>query len=887
MRWASKLWLRLRSLFRRGPVEQELDDELRFHLEQQIEENLAAGMSPEEARYAARRAIGGIEQIKEECRDTRRVNAIVSVSQDLRYAARLLRRSPVFTVTALASLALGIGANSAIFTAMDAILWKPLPIRDPRGLVRFSVTRENRHPTGWVPEDFGNELVRGSAAFSEMIAATDDGLTFSLEGRGERVVGAAVSPNFFTALGIQPILGQGFSFDVQKGRWAPEVVLSYDFWRSRFAGDVTVIGRTVHLNKYPFVVTGIAPAGFFGLETGIEPELWLPIMPPGRELSQIALISHSQRRGFNVARLRPGMTLTQAEAAADAQFQRYLRELPPDQGSDLGHIHLLPGETGDHGFVAQFERPLFVLLGLTALVLLIACSNVANMLLARASARHREFAVRASIGAGRARLVRQMLVENLLLWLAGGLLGLAVASWTNDLLFRLLPQGHMRMVLDLRPDPRAVLFTLSISLATGILFGMAPALTATRGDPAGALKTDSAGSIGGGQGFGFRKGLVVSQVALSMLLLIVSGLFVRTLANLHAIDYGYRPDRVLLFTMKPQVELYPPQQIQRMTADLVRRVSLVPGVRSAAIAEEGPLGSRGPGSTMIRVPGGQPLKALTDEFSPGFFETLGMTQLAGRDFSPSDQQGSPLVVILNDVLARALFRNENPVGRVVVADSREPRQFQIAGVVRASRYNDLRDPPQPAAYFAIQQLTAYMPTLHVRMDGRRNTADVVAAVRHEFDVLDRGVPVFNVKSLQDRVDDSLSRERLVSVLAGAFGVLALLLASVGLYGVMAYLVTRRTREIGIRIALGSSPKGVLWLVAKETVMLLGWGIFAGVSAGMIAARFVSNQLFGLSAADPVTLLGASATMFLATALAIAVPVRRASRIDPTVALRHE
>ena len=895
MRWSDKLRLRFRSLFRRGRVEEELDGELRLHLEQQIAENIAAGMTPEEARYAARRALGGVAQIKEECRDMRRVNAIVSLFQNLRYAARLFRRSRFFTVIALVSLALGIGANSAIFTAMDAILWKPLPVNDPQSLVAFSAIHANGRQDDDLPAALGAELRRSGTIFSDWVMATADGLSFSVNSGAERVMGEAVSPNYFTFLGVRPVLGRGFSDDVRSGHWTPEVVLSYRFWKFRFAGDENIIGRTVRINNYPFTVVGVSPPGFFGLLVGLDPELRLPIMPPGQELEQIHLISGKRERWGSMARLKPCVTLRQAEAAINIQLLHFLAKAPAqeDRWASLRHIRLRPATTGFHHFVESFQDPLFVLLGLTGLVLIIACSNVANMLLARASVRQREFAVRASIGAGRARLVRQMLVENLLLWLVGGLLGIGVASWTNDLLFRLLPQGHMRIVLDLRPDPRAVFFTLSVSLATGLLFGLVPALTATRGNLTSSLKTDSAGSIGEGRGFSFRKGLVVCQVGLSLLLLIVSGLFVRTLANLRAIDYGYRPEKVLLFTMKPQVEIYTPQQIQNMTAELVRRVSLEPGVRSVALAEEGPLGSRGSGSAMIRVPGGQPLKALTDEFSPGFFETLGITQLTGRDFSLSDKEGSPLVVILNDVLARALFKNENPIGRVVVTDAkrelhlRGPRQFQVVGIVRASRYNDLRDPPPPAAYFAVRQLTAYMPTLHVRMNGQRSTADVVAAVRHEFDVLDKGVPVFNVKSLEDRVDDSLSRERLVSGLAGAFGILALLLASVGLYGVMAYLVTLRTREIGIRMALGSSPKGVFWLVAKEALTLLGLGIVAGVSAGMIAARSVSNQLFGLSPSDLVTVLSAVFTMLIVTCLATFIPVRRALHVDPAIALRYE
>ena len=884
MRWVEKFRLRLRSLFRQPEVEKELDAELRFHLDRQIEENLASGMAPEEARYAARRLIGGLAQIKEECRDTRGFNLIASIFQDLHYAARLFRRSPVFTITALVSLALGIGANSAIFTAADAILWKPLPVKDPASLVRLTVTRGKWHDLRDISTEFADELQRSSTAFSGVAGAVGDGLSFSLDGRAERIMGEAVSNNFFTLLGATPIMGQGFSADVLKGQWAAEAVLSYRFWKRRFAGDDRVIGRTVHLNKFPFTIVGVAPAGFFGLEVGTEPELWVPRMHSGRELSQMRLLSESSDQ--EIARLKPGLTLPQAEAATDAQFQEFLRRLPPERRGDLGHIRLVPGKKGDREFVAAFEKPLLVLMGLVGMVLLIACANVANMLLARATARQRELAVRTSIGAGRLRLIRQMLAENLLLWVVGATLGLAVASWINQILFAFLPQGHIRIVLDLQPDFRAIWFTFSVSLASGIVFGLFPALTATRGDIAGALKSDSAASVGEGGAFSFRKILVISQVALSLLLLIVAGLFVRTLANLRATDYGYRTDKVLLFTMKPQVELYGPQQIRNMTAELVRRIAPLPGVRSVALAEDGPLSSRG-GWSMICLPNGERVRAISDEVSPGFFETIGMRRLAGRDFSPADKYGSPAVAILNDVLARALFQGDNPIGRTILADLQAPQTFQVVGVVQASRYHDLHTAPQSMIYFSIQQVTAYMPTLHVHVADGRNIADVTSAVRHEFDALDTEVPVFNIRLLEDRVNDSLSQERLVSVLAGAFGILALLLAGVGLYGVMAYLVARRTREIGIRVALGSSPKAVLWLVAKEALMLLGCGMVAGVFAGMLATRFVAHRLFGLSSSDPVTMLEAVAAMLLITCVATLVPVIRALRVDPSIAMRYE
>jgi len=863
-------------------AEVDLNRELAHHLHELTAEYQRQGYSPEEALRLAKREFGGAEQVKEECREVRRSTWVLSIFQDLRYAGRVFSKSPVFTATALVSLALGIGANSAIFTAADAILWKPLSVRDPGSLLRLTVTREKRHALRSIPGEFTIQFQHSDSPFVGVASANSDGLSFSLDGRAERIMGEAVSDNFFTLLGVQPSLGQAFSEDVRKGQWAAEVVLSYGFWKRRFAGDERVVGRTVHLNKYPFTIVGVAPAGFFGIAVGTEPELWVPVMPPGRELSQMNLL-----RGpgdAQMARLKPGITVAQAEAAIDAQFQRFRQTLPAGEMSDLRNIRLQPGGTGDHDFVSNFQEPLAVLFGMVGLVLLISCANVASMLLARAAARQRELAVRASIGAGRSRLIRQMLVENLLLWVIGGLMGLAIAAWTNQLVFGFLPQGHIRMVLDLRPDLRAVLFTFGISLASGLLFGTLPALTATRGDLAAALKSDSPGSVG--SSFSFRKILVVAQVALSVLLLIVAGLFVRTLVNLRAADFAQGTNRVLLFTMKPQVELYSEQQVRNMTAELVRRVAVLPGVHSVGLAEDGPLGSRG-GWSMVGLANGERVRTVADEVSPGFFESVGIRRLAGRDFYPADKDSSQPVVILNDVLAHTLFGRDDPVGRTVIAELRKPQPYQVVGVVSSTRYYDLHNPPPPAIYFAIQQITAYMPTLHVQVAKGHSIANVAAVVRKEFDALDRDVPIFNIKLLEDRVNDSLSRERLVSALAGAFGALALLLAGLGLYGVMAYMVARRTREIGIRVALGSSPMAILWMVGKEALTLLSLGVVAGLAAGMLAARLVSSQLFGLSSADPVSVTFAVTAMLLVTCLATFLPARRAAHVDPMVALRYE
>jgi predicted permease len=810
------------------------------------------------------------------------------LNADLRFATRTFRRSPTFTITAILSLALGIGANSAIFTALDTVLWKPLPVANPPSLVRLVAARGNDQELAGIPSGFIDQLRRANI-FSDLATFSNDGLSFSYDGRAERIVGEFVSSNYFTFLGVSPILGQAFTPQVRSGHWAPEAVLSYRFWKRRFAGDPTVIGRTIHLNTYPFVIVGVSPPSFFDLEQGFEPELRLAILPEGQQLSQIEEIGNPPLRSWDTAaRIKPGMSQAQLESLANSQFQEFLRTTPFQRIRNRRYrqIRVLAGDTGWPGQLEQFHAPLFVLLALVAAVLLIACANVANMLLARATARSRELAVRASLGAGRARLVRQMLAESVLLSLLGGAVGIAVAYAAEQLLIHFLPQGHISIVVDLHLDARALIFTFALSLATGLLFGLVPALQATRGLLAATLKTDSAASIGESSRTGFRGALVIAQVAFSLVLLIAAGLFARTLKNLRPTDYRVHPDHVLLFTIKPQQEIYNEQRKRILARELIRRVSAIPGVESAALAENGPLGSRSSGDS-IAVPGGEAVQVAADLVTPGFFDSIGLGLIAGRDFSAADQPGSPWVAVINEALARTLFKNENPIGRIIQDfDEGRARSFQVVGVVRNSHYYDLRTAPPPAAYFTYQEQPPYMPTLHVRTNAP-DTAGTIAAVRREFDALDKGFPVFNIKTLEIRIEDSMARERMVANLAGVLGLLALLLAAVGLYGVLAYLVSRRTREIGIRMALGADAGSVVWLIAREALLLIAAGSIAGIAIATLAGRLLRSYLFGISPADPVTLAASAAVMLTIAAIAVCVPAARAASIDPLVALHYD
>ncbi|MGA2593639.1 MAG: ABC transporter permease [Bryobacteraceae bacterium] len=875
-------WMRrLRYLGRRSQLDQDLEAEIQFHIDTRAAELEASGLPRNDARAQARREFGPVARMREDTHAAWQFRWLEDLAADLRYAFRAFRRSPGFTLTAVLSLALGIGANSAVYTALDAVLWKPLPVADPQSLVRLAATRTQGDELDELPADFAKQL-RRSELFSDFVALSSDGLSFSYDGRAERIVGEVVSPNFFGFLGLRPVLGEGFTAGVRGGRWAPEAVLSYRFWKRRFAGDPGIVGRVIHLNTYPFTVVGVSPPSFFSVEQGFEPELRLPILVDG-QLPQMEIVSTAYWK--IMARRKPGMHAAQAEAAADAQFQEFLHSIADPEIRRLGYRHLrvLSGARGWPGQLAEFHAPLFVLLGLVAVVLLIACANGANMLLARATVRRRELAVRASIGAGRQRLIRQMLAESTLLSLLGGALAMAVTVWAARILLRFLPQGHIALVLDLQPDAQTVVFTSALALLTGLLFGLAPALHVTRGDLAATLKSDSAAAVGETGGLRLRQVLVAGQVAFSVVLLIAAALFVRTLATLRPGDYHVRPERVLLFTLKPQQEIYSPDRIRNLTVELIRRVSETPGVRRASIAEYGPLASRRE-IELVHALGGDPIRIASDMVTPGFFDTIGVPLLAGRDFTTADTPGSELVAIVNESLARTLFGDANAIGRTILRRDQKPHR--IVGVVADIHYHDLHTAPPPTAFFNYQQEPPYMPTLHVRAD-TSDTAGLTAAIRREFDKLDKGFPVFNIKTLELRIEDALARERMVADLSAAFGGLALALAAVGLYGVLAYSVSRRTREIGIRMALGSSAGSVLWLIAQEALLLVLAGSVAGAVIAGVAARLLASYLFGVGLPDPVTLLASVVAMLLIAALAVAIPVARACRVDPLAALRHE
>jgi predicted permease len=828
--------------------------------------------------------------------------------QDLRYGVRMLLKAKGFTVTAVLSLALGIGANTAIFSLLDAVLLKALPIERPEQLVVVATSATGTAGTVFagpggpsIVSSFSypifRELRDKSPVFSGVFG--HDVLPMSMSGGGqtERVLGELVSGNFFSVLGVHPHLGSVFtdSDDETPGAHAVAVV-SYNFWQRRFSANPEIIGQTINLNGYPFEVIGVAAPGFQGIEVGIAPDVRIPIMMNGAVRSGPPVFENRQNSWLaTMARLKPRISVEEAQAATDTVFQ-IARE--PDVRSIKGdapdarifkslRIHLASAKTGVSSLSRQFSQPLIILMCLVGVVLFIACLNVATLLLARSATRQKEIAVRLALGAGRLRLVRQLLTEGVLLSVLGGAMGLVFARWGVELLLGFLPQGRIPTVLEITPDLRILGFTIGVTMLTALLFGLAPALQATRPDLIPALKNEVV-VTGGSRRWELRRLLVIMQVALSLFLLIGAGLFVRSLQNLRAVDDGYNADQVVTFAMDPAQSGYKLDQLRDFFTGLGERLEVLPGVKSVSFVRNTPLSGRF-SRIGIEVPGYQSrpdeeMAVLLNQASSQFFATFGTPILMGRDFGAEDTPDSPKVVIVNESLTRHFFGSENPLGKRLSLESY--KDLEIVGVVADARYRNLKDPSPQTAYIAYSQYASMnQRTLCVRGAGDANA--LIAAVRREVNSLDPNLPVFNVKTFADQIDESVSRERLVALLSSFFGLFALLLASLGLYGVMAYAVARRTREIGIRLALGASAGNVLWLVLRETMLVLIVGIAIGLPAALGAAQLIEGLLFGLTPADPLTIILATLVMIVISAVAGYLPARRASRVDPMVALRYE
>jgi predicted permease len=835
---------------------------------------------------------------------------MATFAQDLRYAARTFKKAPVFVAVAVASLALGIGANTAIFTLVDQLLLRLLPVKNPEQLVLMRGrgphygSNNGRNKLSYpMYEDFRDH----NTVFNGMFCRWETSLSVGSDGKTERVRGELVSGTYFPVLGVGPALGRVFAPEDDKTPGgAPYAVISYRYWLSRFGGKTDVIGKKLLVDGYPLTIVGVSQAGFDGTDPGASPQIRVPIMMEAQLSPQFAeFYSMKNRRGRWVnsfGRLKPGVTMAQAKTALQPFFHQMLemevrekdfaRAAPEVKQQFLTmSIDLLAASKGDSDLRRQFASPLLVLMAVVGLVLLIACANVANLLIARATARQKEIAIRLALGAGRSRIVSQLLVESLTLAIWGGLVGLALAVWIDRALLNFLPLGDANLTISVAPDWRILAFNFGIAVLTGVIFGLAPALQSTRPQLAGTLK-DQVGSIAGGTSVGLRKTLVVAQVTLALLLLIGAGLFIRSLSNLKGLDPGFHTANLVGFAVDPPMSGYKPDRSLDFYRQLRENLDSIPGVDSAALAIM-PVLSGDEWDQSMAVEGFQhkPTEAPDPHMqfiSPDYFKTMNIPVLMGRDFRMTDGRGAPFVCIVNERFARKFFKDGLALGKHIGMGGNPGTKLdiEIVGVARDTKYESMRDEVPLEVYRPYHQMN-FVIGMYAYVRTARPPEQAFSSIRRVVNNLDPNIPVFQMKTIETQMQDSLITERLVATLSSFFGILATLLAAIGLYGVMAFLVAQRTREIGVRIALGAASRDVVWLVMKEVVVLTGIGIAIALAGAWALTRTVKSQLYGIEPHDPLTIAGAILAIAIVALLAGYVPARRATLVDPIRALRWE
>lgn len=904
----------LRALLNRERLEREMDSELGDHLARLTDDLIRTGHSAPDAARRARVALGTMESHKEEMRATLGLRWWDELGADLRYGARILRKSPAFTAIAATSLALGIGANTAIFTVAKKVMFDTLPVSRPHELRLLTWVSGHEQP---VPPAWGDvsqtengglegnafsyrvleELRKRTDVMADLVAFKDVGMTATIDGEPELVSGEMVSGNAFEALGVAPIVGRGLTQadDAGPGR-GPVAVISDAYWARRFGRSAAVLGKTISLNGVPVTVVGVGPAHFNGLQIGAMTQVFVPItmqplLIPRAQMSTASLIDNPQSWWLQILmRMRPDVPEARAQAVLDVVLrQTAMATLPPTPALDQLHLQFEPGDRGLDYLRGQFLRPSYVLLALAGLVLLLACVNLANLLLARAAARQREMSTRLALGAGRGRILRQVLTESLLLSGLGGAAGLLLGFLGRNLLPRLLDQSWRPQAMQVDFDWRVLGFTTGISLATGILFGIAPAWQAMHAESGTALK-DAEHASQGRRRMRLGKGLVIFQIALSAILLIGAGLFVRTLENLSKTPLGFRSDHVLLFELNPPRARYTEAQVYALYRRLEEQLSAIPGVRSASMSNIAIIGDGNSGTTFHALGTPKPKEAIrvqTNTVGKDFFTTMEIPIVRGRGFNESDTATSPKVAIVNRALARRFFPNQAAIGQRFESDPEDVEgPVEIVGICPDTRYSDLRSETPPTFYLDYRQKPGggrMVFEIHTVAE----PASVLNAARAAVASHDRDLPLMDVRTMQQQVDSTMSDERVFAELTSGFGILALVLACIGIYGLMAYTVARRTSEIGIRLALGAQRAQVRGMILRESTWLALAGIAAGVGGALALTRLVKSMLYGIEPWDPASVAG-SALILMAVVLAASwVPARRAAGVQPVQALRHE
>ena len=904
----SNLSAGIRGLFGKRRVEQELDDELRDYLDKSTAEKMRAGMTREEAHRAARIEMGGVEAVKENVRSASWETHLETLWGDLHFGVRLLRFNPVFAGAAILSLALGIGANTAIFQLLDAVRLRTLPVKNPQELASVRID-ERQSWSGSANGRYSEltyamwEQIRAQQqGFSEVFAWSPTQFNISPAGEVQNVQALWVSGEFFETLRVEPALGRLLSpADDRPGCASSGVVISYSFWQHQYAGDRSIVGRTLSISRHPFEIIGVASAGFYGVEMGRYFDVAAPLCAePIVDGNEDAVLT---RRDYwwlaSMGRLKPGWTIERAtaqlRAASPGLFEATLPEsFNPEQAKRFLAYRLaaFPGGSGVSELRSNYESPLWLLLALAGLVLFIASANLANLLLARASAREKEMGMRMAVGASRSRLIRQLLAESLLLAAIGAALGGFLAHSLSQVLVASLSTKNDPLFVEMGTDWRVLGFTTGLAVLTCVIFGLAPALRATSVSPNVVLKEGGRGTTDGGSRFGLRRVLVVAQIALSLTLLVVALLFARSLGKLASVDAGFERDGILVTDIDFTALNLPGERRTPFAKELLDRLRTIPGVDSAATAKIVPLSGNGEIHDILTgdpdAPKDHHSLSAFNAVSQDFFRTMRTPILAGRDFNEHDVVGAPLAVIVNETFARTILKTGNPVGMQfrVRRMSKISGPYEIVGLVKDTKYADLREDAQQIVYTPMAQNERPDTDVEFLIRAHGPLASLILNVKSVAKGTSSDLDVSFVV-LQEMIEEGLLRDRLMARLAGFFGGLAVVLAVIGLYGVISYMVARRRNEIGIRMSLGADRRSIIALVLRESLLLLAIGLTLGVVLALAASSAAASLLFGLKAHDATTLIMATVILAVIALAASYIPALRASRLDPLEALRHE
>jgi putative ABC transport system permease protein len=880
MRWLYKLSLRFRSLFRRGSVERELSDELRFHLENLTQEYVAHGLTPEEARYAALRELGGVDQIKEECRDMRRLNFIDNLIQDLRYGARTLARNRGFAAVAIITLALGIGANTAIFSVVNTVLLRPLPFKDPSSLVWATERFQMTHGAAVViSPDFMGWKDRNQVF--EQIGAFGGGVGANLTGAGEpvRVHVTSVTAGFFPMLGVQPIAGRTFLPAESHQAQRHVALLNEALWRSRFGSDPHILGKSVRLDDDSFTVVGILPSNL----RYPAAEVWTPLALDADFFSPHSPGWHALTV---IARLKPGVDVARAQSDLQLVTQQMDREYPAEAAPFRAHVRVevLPL----HALLVQNVRSLLlILLGVVGFVLLIACANVSNLLLSRGVLRVREMAVRAALGARRLRLVRQLLTEGLLLALAGAVLGLLAGLWGTKIIRQLVPSNLSQ---DIQLDLRVLGFSAGIAVLAVLVFGFVPAFIASRTDAGEALKEGGVQAGARPAAQRLRALLSGGEIALSLILLVGAGLLARSFLRLSQVELGFDPHGLLMATVeRPWTSNPNPQQFAAFFQDALERVRSLPGVKEAAVTTRYPLEDSHNTTLMLKIRGVEnfrpPQPVPTIAVSPDYFPVMRIPLLKGRTFADSDAASAQSVVIVNEAFARMAFRARDPLSQQISFGPPPAPWSQVVGVVADTRDHALAEEPIPEIYVPYLQQPSFSMAFVLRTAARPQ--GLVGPVRKAVESMDKNQPLSEATTMDEVIAGQVAPRRFQMMLLGLFALLALILAAVGIYGVVSYSCSLRVHEFGVRMALGAERRDLLRLVIRQGTQLALVGVCVGMGGALVLTRFLSSMLYEIKPTDPLTLIAVALILTAVALLASYIPARRATQVDPMVALRYE